>query len=397
MLDLVLFNFHDVILLLTMLCCFLSVCIMLQPAKEKSKFSLFLIFFFFTSACIPFDTLINYGAGVRPWMIENHPNGFFIFEFGAWIQAPLAYWMIRSILEKEFRFDRFDYLLFLPLVLSVTHQLIGYHSLPTEFKVSIQKSLNIFDESVSVFFIQCAREIFRCYIAWICLTTVKEYLDTLNFKLNPKTPINYEWLALFSVGFLCINVLYFAVSLMLVFQVHYGLNLPIGVVGLTGNYMTFFFFAAVMVLYSRSNMRIADIKPVAKKINKNQNRYVVNPAYVDSLEPLMQKEKIYTNPDLTLDLLAEKMGISPRTLSGVINGHYGCNFFEYVNNYRVQEAKRLLVSQEFCKTSMLDIMYEVGFNSKATFNGFFKKSVGTTPSQYRKQNVALAQITDSKH
>ncbi len=397
MLDLVLFNFHDVILSLTMICLFLSVCIMLQPTKEKSHFNLFLFLFFFASACIPLDTLINYGAGVRPWMIENHPDGFFIFEFGAWIQAPLAYWMVRCLVEKEFKFDRFDYLLFLPLVLSVTHQLIGYHSLPTELKVSIQKSLNIFDESVSVFFIQCAREIFRCYIAWICLTMVKEYIDTLNFKLNPRAPVNYEWLAFFAAGFFFINILYFVVSLMLVFQVHYGLQLPIGGVGLTGNYLTFVFFMAVLIMYSRSNIRIADIKPVAKKVNKSHSKYVVNPAYVDSLEPLMQKEKIYTNPDLTLDLLAEKMGISPRTLSGVINGHYGCNFFEYVNNYRVQEAKRLLASQEFCKTSMLDIMYEVGFNSKATFNGFFKKSVGTTPSQYRKQCAGMSQASGSKH
>ena len=62
-----------------------------------------------------------------------------------------------------------------------------------------------------------------------------------------------------------------------------------------------------------------------------------------------------------------------------------CNFFEFVNHYRVEEAKRLLADPQAAGKNMIDLMYDMGFNSKATFNALFKKKVGMTPSEFRKQ------------
>jgi AraC-like DNA-binding protein len=74
----------------------------------------------------------------------------------------------------------------------------------------------------------------------------------------------------------------------------------------------------------------------------------------------------------------------PCLLSNIINRHFACNFFEFINSYRVEEAKAMLADATLANKSMLDIMLDVGFNSKATFNTLFKKKTGMTPSEYRK-------------
>nr|WP_252738503.1 helix-turn-helix domain-containing protein [Saccharophagus degradans] len=101
----------------------------------------------------------------------------------------------------------------------------------------------------------------------------------------------------------------------------------------------------------------------------------------------MHEDKLYLESSLTLEVLAGKLSISPRTLSTVINRHYGCNFFEFINDFRIEDAKKRMVDPARSGATMLDIMYEVGFNSKATFNSFFKKHEGMTPREYRKKNT----------
>ena len=109
----------------------------------------------------------------------------------------------------------------------------------------------------------------------------------------------------------------------------------------------------------------------------------VNPEHVALIEEHMATQKPFLANILTLEQLAKQLELSPRTLSNVINRHFELNFFEFINRYRVEEAKHLLQNPELNNKTMIEIMAESGFNSKATFNTFFKKLVGSTPSQYR--------------
>jgi AraC-like DNA-binding protein len=105
-------------------------------------------------------------------------------------------------------------------------------------------------------------------------------------------------------------------------------------------------------------------------------------ALKEKLEQLMGSDKVYLNNELSLPALAQKMEISIHELSYLINDVYGENFFSFVNRYRIEEAKRLLLSDEFEKLNILGIAYEAGFNSKTTFNTAFKKSTGQSPSEF---------------
>lgn len=101
------------------------------------------------------------------------------------------------------------------------------------------------------------------------------------------------------------------------------------------------------------------------------------------LENHIQSEKLYANPNLKLKDLAAGMNILPHTLSQVLNDNLGKSFPKYVNEYRIEEAKRIL-SQE-TNLTLEAIGYDCGFNSKSTFYTTFKKVTGLTPAAYQKQ------------
>ncbi len=101
---------------------------------------------------------------------------------------------------------------------------------------------------------------------------------------------------------------------------------------------------------------------------------------------VMEKEKLYLDGDLTLKKLSEKLMIHYNYLSQIINEKLESNFNDFVNKYRIEEAKRQLLDKESGKKTVLEIAYDTGFYSKSVFNTAFKKFTGMTPTQYRKTN-----------
>lgn len=96
---------------------------------------------------------------------------------------------------------------------------------------------------------------------------------------------------------------------------------------------------------------------------------------------LMENEKIYYNENLNLQTLAEMLDLSRHQLSEILNRVLSINFNEFVQNYRIQEAKELIKNRT--ELNILNIAFEVGFQSKSTFNSAFKKKTGYTPIEYK--------------
>ena len=105
--------------------------------------------------------------------------------------------------------------------------------------------------------------------------------------------------------------------------------------------------------------------------------------YLENLKTHMETSKPYLNPELSLSDLATSANIPPRHLSQIINERLHMNFFDYISQYRIEDAKRQLMNREDRKT-VLEILYAVGFNSKSSFNKAFKKFTDTTPTDFRK-------------
>jgi len=110
---------------------------------------------------------------------------------------------------------------------------------------------------------------------------------------------------------------------------------------------------------------------------------------VELLQKEVQKavvgERLYLDPLLNLPALSEKVGLGTHELSFVLNQGFGKNFYQYINELRVEEAKRLLEAPEFRDKDMASIAIHAGFNSRTTFYAAFKKIAGMTPKAYLAQ------------
>jgi len=104
----------------------------------------------------------------------------------------------------------------------------------------------------------------------------------------------------------------------------------------------------------------------------------------DKLIDFIEKEKPYLNPELSLQELSDLIGEKKYFLSMVINQKYNKNFFEFINEYRINEVKERMKDPKYKNLKIISLAYDSGFNSKTSFNRVFKQVNNMTPSQYMK-------------
>ena len=112
--------------------------------------------------------------------------------------------------------------------------------------------------------------------------------------------------------------------------------------------------------------------------------------YHQQLLEYIEKEKPYLNQELTRDQLAEALGLNSKYLSQVINEIQQQNFMDFINAYRIDEAKKKLIHPAWQHYTVLAIAQEVGFKSRSAFYSAFKKATGQTPSAFKKENIHKA-------
>lgn len=106
---------------------------------------------------------------------------------------------------------------------------------------------------------------------------------------------------------------------------------------------------------------------------------------LQEIKAYIEREKPYKQADLSINRLAEDLKISPRRLSFLINNYIGKNFMTFINDYRIEMAKTQLVESDDSAETVLEVMYDVGFNSKSSFYTLFKSKTGYTPLAYKKK------------
>lgn len=108
----------------------------------------------------------------------------------------------------------------------------------------------------------------------------------------------------------------------------------------------------------------------------------------------LAEKKVYLDDSLTLADLADELGITTKKLSELINQHLDTNFYNLINDYRVNEVIARLSGPDAEKFTLLGIAFDCGFQSKASFNRIFKQKTGQSPSAYKKQLISGVEFTD---
>ena len=142
----------------------------------------------------------------------------------------------------------------------------------------------------------------------------------------------------------------------------------------------FFFF----ILSARYPAMLDELKEEVKKRYERSkiDRLDLN-AIIENLLNLMQQEKLYQEERLSLQSLADELEITSHQLSQILNEKMGKKFYDFVNEFRIEEAKELLIERS--QDTVLSIAYAVGFGSKSSFNKAFRSYTGLTPIAYRKK------------
>jgi AraC-like DNA-binding protein len=106
-------------------------------------------------------------------------------------------------------------------------------------------------------------------------------------------------------------------------------------------------------------------------------------AIIQRLTTCMEKEKLYLRASITVEDLSKRLKVPTKQLSQTIHTGLSKNFYDFVNAYRIDEAKRRICDKHYQNQTLLAVAYDVGFNSKSVFNTAFKKYTGITPKEYK--------------
>lgn len=393
----VVFNFHDVILLMTAMLCIFFALLLVATNPPKNISNYFLAAFLVAHAFIPLHELILWGAEFKLHVREHLPGIYFVGGFAYFLDSGLLYFYIKSLVFRDFHLRRKDALHLIPLALFATFMLVAFYRFPSAIRHDwINNEIFVYGAGYIGMDFWC--KVMRVLYCVACLRLIVKYKDLLKATHSNIEKVDITWLKLLVIGFLVVTVMESILSLAKLIGVithydfqHYDLAI-FEFMGLSGYYVL---FMLVCTLVFTSMRYFSSFEAVRQKdrdaAKKPAPEKLLNPEFADKIDTIMRNQKPYLQPDITLDMLAETLAMPAKDLSMIINRHFHNNFYEFINSYRIEEAKGLLTDAKNKAKTITDIYLEVGFNSKSVFNTFFKKLVGMTPTEYRQR------IPDDKH
>ena len=378
----VIFNFHDVILLMTsMQClfCFLLLCLTIDRDKRST---LFLALFLLAHALIPINELVMWGAEFKMTARDLFPSLYFFPMVAYYVDGALLYLCFKALVFKDFSLTKIDLFHFIPLIAYITFIGLVFYSKPQDIRLEMINSES-FVYSASYVYMEFLSKLIRVFYAFACFLLISRYSSRLQDTNSNMEKVHLSWLRALVIGFLLVMISEAILVAAKIINIYTNFSFSLFVnIGLTGYYITFALVNLLVftaVRYFGAFEQISEIK-VTKKARDER---FFQPELALSVDNAIRGGQIYMDPDITLDKLAETLKILPRDLSSLINRHFGVNFYEFINRYRIEEAKRMLSSEKYRATTITDIYLKVGFNSKSVFYTFFKKLEGMTPSQCR--------------
>lgn len=296
-------------------------------------------------------------------------------------KSPLLFLYILSIIYSNFKLKKKHLFHLLPWLITVLVLFPNFFLESNEVKINFFKNYNsnIEIQFLSYFgdilsFAYLAAEIY--YIVRYRKLLLENFTDKNTFK-------NYNWLKQLSILLFIGQALTFIKNYIRSNYSNDSLDIIRTIVLLFGVF--FVCWLMLKALNSPKLFRGIDVNLLtSKEISKVSTIDKKTNQQLELLKKYMETEKPYLNPSLTIRSLSEEIKMNSRDLSVLINQQLQQHFFDFVNEYRIKEAMKILKNPSKKAFTVLEILYEVGFNSKSSFNTAFKKHTGETPTQFRK-------------
>ena len=235
------------------------------------------------------------------------------------------------------------------------------------------------------------------YYAYIFIELRRYHQLLVENYSNPNMG-NYRWLMQFTVLILAMNIIGLIRNIMRFSSTEDIFNYATLFVMI--NILIFISWLLIMSLKEPGMFTgiYSDIQLVKKIVNEREVRGAAVKSDADSgetdkssleierLRDHMERNEPFLDSSLSIYELATQLDMNVRELSLLINHTLNQHFFDFVNHYRIQKAMGMLRDPDNKQVTVLEVLYEVGFNSKSSFNTVFKKQTGKTPTQFRRAN-----------
>jgi len=349
---------------------------LLTAPKKRSADRIALSLFLFANSIYILDFLTyRYSSIIIPYSV----NFFYIGDTFGFLFGPLLYLYTKSVNSKDFYFTKNDILHFVPFFLVFALTLLCFQFQSHETQLELLKT-GLFGKTGDVIYSVIMNSNILVYLSF-AFSTIRTKNQNLKGYYSSLEKINYNWLRL-------------VVSAFFIMWVVDIINWVLGTLEISSHILsellTFtslsinFVFANLLILKSLRLPEMEEIQEI-HKYEKSPLTVQTKTDILQRLEDLMIKEKVFLNSSITLGEIADKLSVVPRYLSQVINELKGQNFYDFVNSYRIEEAKKILSDPSHDDEKILAVLFESGFNSKSVFNTVFKKITGITPSEYRRK------------
>lgn len=363
-----------------------SVLVLNKGIQNQNKASFWLSAFLFLCAMYITPFMLGY-AGWYSGGIYREIMFFVPFQ-QLFLIGPVIFFYAQSLLNKSFNFSKNDLVHFIPSFFYLIYSVIVF--------ITDKLILNEYyfyadgrDKDLAPWY-QFAGLISMFFYLALSLRIYSIYKKLTYEEVSFAETISFSWMQRFLVVFLIILMLR-----ILFFLVNPEWNN-------FGSKFWYYFCFSILFYYiaisGYSNSVKATIAFRTNLFSKESDYFVKeNEAtgkeeifeiedWKQKVEKLIKTEKEYQNPELTLTNLAQKLAVTPKKLSGIINQGFKLNFNDFVNFYRTEAVIEKFALGEHNLQNLLKIAFDCGFNSKSTFNRAFKKHTSLTPKEFLKKN-----------
>jgi AraC-like DNA-binding protein len=313
------------------------------------------------------------------YFLDRCPHVFFIGWPFSLVYPPLLFWYVRAAAGRDSRWTWKHGLTLIPFAAVAVLATAAYHVHDAETKRRLL-ARPLFPQAVWTAFAAFYWTQVFGYLAGAWLT-LRGYRERLKEYYSSVERHSLSWLSVVLCGFTGVYALSFASEAYARLAGRGSAALDLA---LNASFLVFVVMLTLKGLAQPESLGIPDESSRSKGVSIDKT---LQERYLEKLQEVMQGQKPYRDPLLTLDGLAEKVAVPPRHLSFLINNALNKNFFDLVNGYRIEEAKRILRQPAEKSRTVLDVLYEVGFNSKSVFNTAFKKYTGVTPREFRRMSA----------
>jgi len=313
--------------------------------------------------------------------LEFIPDLMYMIDDGFfYLYGPLLYFYVQGVVYRDFKYKPIHLLHLLPYSIHLAYLFNVVFILDINEQNQLIEKAQAYNYPLYSYLIIGAIFIYLFGYLWFSYRTILVYQSIIKNKFSTLKGISLNWLKFI------INSFAFVTLFAMIHNVLPALgSTPINIASLIVLVGFIFFFINRVVVKALNQPEVFSaiaLKESEKYSNANLSQEKIN-SHRSKLILALENEKLYLNPDLTIKILADHVSTNTKVLSQVINQSFNKKFYDFINLYRCNEVKNILMNSDN-KMTILEAMYQSGFNSKSSFNKEFKKLTGQTPTEFKK-------------